>query len=225
MDLSQWIELNPTINIVRSTKKFYGSYPYKLTYRVVGAYLLPICKDLDYIFKRLYNSVRTKPTKQDHATIEVFFDLYVDKSNGIKWRTEGSTVSLFFEDEQTAYGIASGALLSSVSALRSITRIQNDSDRAVIESGKIIMTKPTEYRYKVIIREGYRQMQSRQALGKYLQTIRSEIKISDKMLHGMISNYKYFHSCYFYVNDPKIVSMIALVAPSLVKHVQEVVIT
>jgi hypothetical protein len=132
---------------------------------------------------------------------------------------------LFFETEQAAYDLAANQLLPCVDVLKSVTRIQNEHDRALIESDKIIMVNPTEYRYKVFIREGFRQTQSRQNLARYLETIRSEVKISDKMLQGMLSNYKYFHNCYFYVNDPKIVSMIALVAPSLVKRVQEVVIT
>ena len=83
----------------------------------------------------------------------------------------------------------------------------NDQDLADLEAGHVIMSEKTDFPYKVTIRQGYRNTQDRQALGNYLKSIRSEIKISDFLLQGMIHQNKYLHSCYFYVNDKKIVSI------------------
>lgn len=223
MDSSQWIDLNPNIKIIPSNRKFYNQYPYKITFYVIKAYALRMANDADHL-EQISKLSRHKPSWLDSAILNDFFRMYQSRQQDFRFRCEGDSISIFSENEYNLYDLVISDLSGHTSRLESITRIMNDKDREVIESDKIIMRTPTEFRYKVMLRSGFKNINDRRNLAKYLLSIQSEIKISDLLLHGMLSQYKYLTSCYFYVNDPKIVSMIALVAPNIVKRVQEVVV-
>jgi len=222
MSSLHWSNLNPTIRHVPTTKKFYNRYTNKIAYRVLGVYIIPLAKNAEdistYVFRR--NSVNGL----DIPTLIKFSESYLQRGDKFKWRCEGNSLSIFAEKEEDLYELASATLKDYATKLQSITTIASEEDRSIIESGRIIMRQPTDFRYKISIREGFKYSEDRYNLAQYLKSIRSEIKISDFLLTTMLSKYKYLHSCYFYVNDPKIVDMIALVAPKLVKQIQEVVI-
>ena len=218
MVLLPWNKLNTFLDILPTKKKFYNRYLYKLTYHVVGAYLISMCKD------NTFKSIRGAHNPLDLEKLKVFSCVLKNKEYDLRYRSEGSSLSIFGTSEQELYDLATGRLGAFKSSLRSVTRVQSEEDLAVLEAGCIIMATPTEFRYRVAVKEGWRKRQERQNLGNYLNSIRSEIKISDFLLQGMMTQHKYLTSCYFYVNDPKIVSMIALVAPGVIKRVQEVVI-
>lgn len=217
-----WDNLNPHIKKIPATKKFYNRFTNKLTYYVLGIYILPICKTPDSIDLHVFK--RSSAKGLDIVALKKFSELYLVREDKYKYRCEGDSVSIFADKEEDLYDLASGPLLDFTTNLRSITSIQNEQDREIIQSGSIIMRKNIGFQFKVTIRDGFKYAQDRLHLAQYLSSIRSEIKISDFLLRTMLGKYKYIHSCYFYVNDPKIVDMIALVAPTLVKRIQKVVV-
>lgn len=223
MDSSQWTNINSTVQIIPTTRQFYGQFYYKLVYNLVGAALLRSVSSLDQLTRRAFSSRQIQNDQMLFDKLVTFFNA-VNQSQGLRWRCEGNSLSVFAETEQALMDLATTTLKDYGSSLVSVTRIANQQDRETLESGNIIMRKPTDYRYKVSIRDGYRNTRDRKLLANYLTTIRSEIRISDHLLAGMTLGNKYLHSCYFYVNDPRIVDMIALVAPTIIKKVQEVVI-
>lgn len=219
MDLLPWRSLNKFVGIHHTKSKFYNRYLYKVRYNLIGAHLISAYKDKEF---PLYMS--QKFSAKEIEKLSIFIAIFRDKTLDLRWRSEGSSLSIFGRSEQELYDLANDRLRNYRSSLVSVTRVANEEDLVELEAGKILMSKPTQYRYRVTVREGWRSVADRQNLGKYITSIRSEVKISDFLLQGMINQYKYLHSCYFYVNDPKIVSMIALVAPNVVKRVQEVVV-
>lgn len=224
MALLLWTKINPHVKIIPTTRVFYGRYYYKLTFHLIGAGILPYAKDEQAVINRSksYRHFIDNPGLLEK--LKTFFIAYNDRSRDLRWRTEGTVASVFATTEKDLWDLVDQHLGDYKHSLEAVTRIQSQEDRDILESGRIIMRQETDYKFKVTVREGYRNTQERKLLGEYLQSIRSEVKISDHLLHGMISSYKYLHSCYFYVNDPRIVDMIALVAPKIIKKVQEVVI-
>lgn len=217
-----WTNLNPNIKLFPTTKKFYNRYTNKVTYHISGIYIIPLAKktdDIDYYIVR-----RSSSKGFDIPTLKKFLELYLTRTDKIKFRCEGNSLSLFADNESELYDLANGPLYEYRTKLKSITSIQNETDRQIVESGSIIMRKSTNFKYKVTIRNSNKHSQDRVNLANYINNVRSEIKISDFLLRTMLGKYKYLHSCYFYVNDPKIIDMIALISPNLVKRIQEVVI-
>lgn len=218
MDLLPWHSLNKFLTIYPTKNKFYNRYLYKLNYNLLGAHLISVYKNKQFPIRF------SKLSDRDQEKLEIFNLVLRNKSMDLRWRTEGNSLSIFGTSEQELYDLAQGRLGAYKSSLNSVTRVASEKDFANLEAGCIIMATPTKYKYRVTIREGWRMTQDRYNLATYLKSIQSEVKISQFLLQGMINQHKYLHSCYFYVNDPKIVSMIALVAPNIVKRVQEVVV-
>lgn len=217
MDLLPWRKLNKFLEIHPTRNRFYNKYLYKLSYDLIGAHLISLYRNSPVPFQH------TKLRDHDMEKLRIFMAVLGNKDYDLRYRSEGSSISIFGTSELELYNLASDRLKQYRSSLTSVTRVASEQDLAKLEAGCIIMTTPTPYRYRVTVREGWRNRTDRQNLGNYLKSIRSEIKISDFLLQGMINQHKYLHSCYFYVNDLKIVSMISLVAPNVVKRVQEVV--
>lgn len=223
MDSLQWISINPKIKIIPTTKKFYRKYLYKLTYNLSGAYYLSNCKTIAQMLNRVQNRKFSLSTKQLEQLL-VFYNLYNDKSNNLRWRCEGGSVSIFGETEQQIFNCASVLLKTYINNLISVTKVASNEDKDILESGRIIVKQKTDFKYKITIREGFKLKQDRLYLANYISSIREEVKITDFLLEAMLSQDKYLHGCYFYVNDLKIVDMIALIAPKIVRQVQEVVV-
>lgn len=220
MDLLPWNKINKFVDILPTKRKFYDKYLYKLVYDLRGAHIFSL-----YSKNFFSNNFHTnRLSESEREKIDVFVTVFRNKDLDLRWRSEGNSLSIFGQSEHELYELASNKLLAYKSSLRSVTRVMNEQDLADLEAGHVIMSEKTAFPYKVTIRQGLRNTHDRHILGNYLKSIRSEVKISDFLLQGMIHQNKYLHSCYFYVNDPKIVSMIALVAPNIIKRVQTVVV-
>lgn len=222
MDSLLWTQFKNDIQIIPTTRKFYKKYLYKLAYSSIdGCHLIPIANNFTSLSKISTLQSRTQ-TQVD--TLRVIYHHYMNKDNKLRWRFEGKSFSIFSCEENILYNLAKNDLHDFKDKVVSITRPECLEDIDLLDSGKIIMRTATDYKFKVTIRNGFRQHKDKIMLGRYLEGIRSEIKISDFLLKGLISGYKYFGTSYFYVNDQKIVDMILLVSPSVVQKVEEVVI-
>jgi len=217
MDLLPWGNVNDLIKILRTTKKFYGQYAYKLVYQPVRhCFLFSSSKSVEDLISRCR---RHQP--EGTETID-FFLAYQDTRSDFKWRCEGSQVSIFAKTEEALYDLAVSRLKKHSNRLVSVTRIRDQKDYEILESGRIIMMTPSDYKYKVILRSGFKNNSDFKNLGNYLKSIRSEIKITDNLLSMLLHKNKYYHSHYFYVNDEKIISVLSMIAPTAIKRVQEV---
>lgn len=223
MDLLPWNNLQPAIKQIPSTKKFYGKYLYKITYYPIhGCHCIPVSStpaSLQSAVSRLKKNYLSNLEK-----LNILYNAYRDRGSQFRFRFEGSTVSIFSDSEHELYELANCKLIDIKDSLKSVTRVANDRDLEILESGKIIMRTDLGFKFKVTLKQGFWNNSEKQHLVNYLTNLGNEIKISTFLLRSMQTNYKYLTSVYFYVNDPRIVDIIALVAPNMVKRIQEIVV-
>lgn len=219
MDISQWYNVNEHINIVATKKKFYNRYLHKLVYQVYGATSIPYNKDVqDFFFKlsRFHDDVA-------HASIYEFYNVFHEKDQNLKFRIEGSTLAIFCEDINYLYSLASTRFKNAKP--HTLSTILDQKQEILLEQGLIIVKTPTDHIWRVNLRSGLcKNLHERHGLAEYLVNLGQEVKITKKMLYDLKSTAKYFGGGYFHVKDPRLVDMIRLIVPNLVKSVNQLVV-
>lgn len=233
MDISKWTELNPAINVVRTNSKFYNRYPYKISYYIFGAFVLSYAKNTTEIHRvisrKLYtsqtvNSAEFLISVNDHVrildTIRVNLETYPVT---FRKRTENNALSLFYDDLDQLYDFAAGPMQAHKSDLVLLSTV-NQNELELLNQGLIILRKPIPYNYRVNLRSGYyRDPTNIIALANYIRQIPDEIKIGQQLLHGMIQGNKYLNGGYFYIRDKRILDIITLIHPTLIRSYQRIV--
>jgi len=230
MDSLRWFKLNQNVKIVETTKKFYNRYLYKITYNIPGVFLIPYTKDQEHLMLKICDHergrassfiYRYKITAEDVPKLMVIQEMYLNRKD-IRVRTEGSSISIFSDNIDSLYDLAFSQLAQCVTNLRLVSLPFTDATTDLLEQDYIIVRTPTEYLYKVMLKNHYGGNRAdKLALANYLSSIGDEVKVSDKILSYLRAPYKYFYGGYFYVRDPNLVDMIRLVAPTLIRNVQQ----
>lgn len=228
MDLSRWYNINKYIKVCATQRKFYGQFNYKLVYAVPGAFVIPCTKDNSNLHSRISHIVHSKHSRYSTLNVpmlETFFELYQNRGTQIRIRVEGSTLSIFGRDLDHLYDLASGELAAYTNNLISVTAPVDAKQQELLDQGKIILKTSRQHHYRVTLRSGaYRNFQERQALVKYLINLDDQVEITKNLLDQLNGGNKYLYGGYFYVSDTRIVDMIALIIPNLIRSVNQVVV-
>lgn len=225
MDILRWYKLNPKVVIKPTSNKFYNLYNYKLVYKVDGARAIPGSKTLDQLNLRMsYLGGISRHNKGvvDRELIGILFDIYRDAQ--IRFRVEGNSVSMFCSDIDLLYHTASHRLAAYTNNLTQCSLVLSDAAQKALDGGQIIVNKPPEFRYKVLLRQGfYRNLSERQAAANYIEQLGSDIKISKLLLNNLKSSTKYLSAGYFYTNDRRLGDIIMMICPRLILSIRELV--
>ncbi|NBW57424.1 hypothetical protein EBR43_06500 [bacterium] len=224
MDLSQWLELKPDLLIVPTRCKFYRKFVHKLSYDLIeGAFAIPGSQSIEEIEKRLSYSRRTL-SFETKKHIHELFEIYRCRKN-YRMRFEGSSFSIFSNDLEELFAIASRKIPDLVEKISFLSTIVDSNQQQALEKDQIILKKPISYTHRVTVREGfYLNYNERNALAQYILNLGNQVRISKKYILEIKQGHKYLQSGYFYVQDPRIVDMIRLIIPSIVRSIQEVVV-
>jgi hypothetical protein len=238
MDSSDWSNLNQSVVISYTKKKFYNTFLFKMSYRVPGARLITYAKNLTELGARIevYNDRVDNPStynrfyqfrphykKSDLTQLTVFYNLYNIKSNDYKFRIESETIMMYSTSQENLYNLATGTLNDYRSGLTEVSLVESDAALTLLDQGYTLIKKPTTYPYKVRLREGFQAHYERHGLATYLKNLGIEVKVTEYILRQLSSNNKYFHGGYVYVNDPKLIDMLRLVSPAVVGTVDQLV--
>lgn len=228
MDLSPWYKLNPLIRVYPTQKKFYNKFDYKIVYKVPGAFVIPCTKDDQQLRNRIAQVMTSKYTRHPIVSvplIEDFYKLYINRGTDTRIRIEGSSLSLFGTSLEQLYELTATQLKQHVNALVSVTAPVDQRQQELLDQGKILLKKPIKHQYRVTLRTGpYRNFNDRRALVQYLINLDDQVGITTKLLNQLEGNNKYLYGGYFYVSDLRLVDMISLIIPNLVRSVNQVVV-
>ena len=231
MDLSLWTNLNNKIIIENSNRLYYKQYLYKLSYKVYNVAILAIRDVINEEKLEFYLTIKYKRLGQLYQKNHIFetlndFRLASEeiKSCGRR-RIESSTICFFSNDIDLLYRLASQNLLEHKEKICSLTVANNEIEKKFIEDGYLIMRENLGFKYRVNIRSGFQKSaESLPNLGRYLEQIPGEVRITKKLLSGLKSGTKYFHGGYFYINDERIIDIIRLMDPTLIRSLQKIVV-
>lgn len=226
MDLSPWYKFKPDIKVVPTNRKFYNKFVHKLNYDYIyGAFSIPASQDWKIARNRLKQNRRYNFTDSYIEKLAEVFVVYKNRGNDYRMRFEGSTVSIFADNLDILLDIASQQILSYKDNISFLSTIVDSTQQQALDQNKIILKRFTQCTHRVTLRDGYyADYTERHALAQYLKNLDDQIKISKKYLREIEQGYKYLRSGYFYVQDPRVVDMIRLIMPNIVRTIQEVVV-
>ena len=232
MDLSRWYNINPTIKIVETTKKFYSKYLYKIVYELPGVSLLPYTRNEEHFLYKIstYESRRWsnyRPSTAGHllstetaVKLLLLYKVYSESSD-LRFRTEGHNISIFSNDLESLYEIATVNLSGCSGNITTVSMPLSQHSHDVLEQDYIIVRTPTDYLYRVNLKNGWSNKTDIVNLANYLEGVKDEVKVPRCFLADLKKHNKYLTGRYFYVRDPKLIDMLVLIAPLLILSIQQ----
>jgi hypothetical protein len=236
MDILSWTKLNPNIRVCSVNKRFYNQYYYKLEVSVTGSGFLrkpELTIESQADARKLHNQVRKvnfggswrhncirDPNAQDIEILNKISHAR-GKHPDLKLRVEEPSLQIYSVDEDSLYKFAAEITHSNNQHLVSIGKPLTPEHLALLEKGFTISSKLTDYPIKVHIREGRYGLQTKQQILNYLQNVPEEVHLPDHFVSSFSKEFESVWNCYFYAKDRSILTMVALICPSLVRAVEE----
>ena len=228
--------MNPNIRIRNVNKRFYDQYYYRLEVHVTGSAFLrypeQTIEDLAAIRKN-YNELRKvnfggswrynrtpDPSEQD---IELLKKVRVaqQKHTSLKIRVEEPTFQVYSDNKEDLYKFAVDIAYGNNQHITALSQPVSEQHLTLLEQGYTISSRPADFPIKVHVREGRYNLQTKRHILNYLQNIPEEVKLPKSFVDSFSKEYESIWNCYFYIKDRSILTMIALISPSLVRATEE----
>jgi hypothetical protein len=101
----------------------------------------------------------------------------------------------------------------------------NEAEAGILLSGAIIKRNPSEYQYKVVLRDGRYRVEAKQQVLTYLENLGDQIKITPKCQEMLSRPYPSCWGVFFYTNDLGVATMLRLIDPDIVGNIHEIVVS
>ena len=222
-DLSRWFKLNNKLMVTKTTSKFFGCYCHKTVWKLPKAYILSLYSDQ----KQIINKANVgADNDQLLAQLLMFNQTIKNTRYDLRHRTEGETLSIFSDNIDQLYEISTYTLGKYASSLKLLSTVYDDQHQQALNNNMIIMRKPNGYKYRVYLRNSIRvDPKEIHALGQYLKALGDQVKITKNLLGNLTAETKYLYGVgYFYINDLRILDLIRLIIPNIIRSVQEIAI-
>lgn len=236
-----WNKINPDIKCTDTTKKFFNKYLYKIdvyapacrivieknTNKSCQERLLTRIEDANERFNRLQpwarnNGLNLPGLRQviddgSAEQLEYYKTVLDTHKDTVKFRVEEPTLSVYCNDEQLLYDIASNDPCGRV---RKIFRPGNIKAQTLLEEGLIILKKPTPYSYMIYLREGFVKDTALMIRAfEYLESLGDDVKLTASCTKNLTKRYLYVSSSYFYTKNLDCLTFLNLMAPDLVSRI------
>ena len=144
----------------------------------------------------------------------------------IRVRVEEPMLQFYAEDEQTIKDIAREFAypIDYKCHVEEVNGPVDESEAAILLSGAIIKRNPSEYQYKVVLRDGRYRTETKQQVLTYLKNLGDQIKITPKCQEMLSMPYPSCWGVFFYTNDPGVVTMLRLIDPDIVGNIHEIIV-
>jgi hypothetical protein len=235
MDISFWNKLNPEVEFFNTAKQYFNQYLWKLIIHADGGRLILSNLSLEdalahrknmaiaYNYGGSWRPYRADQQldKIDMSLLESIQNVKETLGNKIRTRIEEPHVQFYAKSEDTLKEISN--LLEPKSCIISVSGPENSKAEELLKSGAIIRNTKIEYKYKVIVRDGRYNPSVKSQLLQYLDNLGDEVKLSKTCRQMLSKTYPSVWAVFFYVNDPKLVTFINLIDPTLISNIHPVV--
>jgi len=228
--------LNPKIRIQNVNKRFYGQYYYKLEVQITGSGFLRNpeqtieaqaesrlkineLRKVNFGGSWRYNRTNT-PTVQDLELLNKV-RLAQQKYPDLRIRVEEPMFQMYSETEKDLYKFAVDISYNDNQHLMCINQPMTAEHMNLLKQGYTISSKPADFPIKVHVREGRYSLETKSHILTYLQNMPDEVKLTKNFVESFSREYESVWNCYFYIKDRSILTMIALISPSLVRTTEE----
>jgi hypothetical protein len=239
MDTSFWIRCNPKVTVEHTTKKYFGKFLYKVVLYCPAGRLIdskgPMYKELEHrksIYKHINQSGwwgARQNRDLDHADMPLLETMRGIRKNsvsaGIKLRVEEPRIQIYAATEDELVNLVIDHLQPFVKHIESIAGPANEEAAEVLNSGAIIRKTDNGYTHKVILRDGRYSLDVKDAVLKYLDNLQIEmVGVPGSCRTMFTKSTSYIWNCYFYTNDPSVITFLNLIQPGLVSNIHELVV-
>lgn len=225
---------SPSLIVSETKKKFFGQYLYKIVVympatRTVLSKFKTSAKDiieeriehLKYINRHWGRSDRTykayELAQASAEQIEYYRNVRETHKDKIKFRVEEPFLTIYSDDEQLLYDIASN---EPTQRLREVHKPANEKAQAVLNNGEVIIKKSTDYEYKVVFREGViHDSEMLLQVYNYLDSLGDEVSMTKSCVKNLTLRHRWFTNTYFYAKDPSVLTFLNLIAPGFVSGI------
>ena len=234
MDLLYWKRRFSQTEVLPVTKKFYRSFLYKMTVYAPGCRSIhhkDIKEHLD--FRRhgslvsynyagsWYNDKMRLMLEQADVDHLKTLQQILYQHNDVKLRVEEPYVDIYTHSEQKLREVSD--MLSNPGWVKSVSGPINKQAETLLVDNKILRKRKPKWRYKINLKDKKFSSSTRTSIRQYLIGLGDEIKIPGSTLHQLTKPHEWIWGCYFYTNDPGIVTMVQLIDPDIVREVCEMV--
>ena len=237
-----WLLLNADIKFEHTSKQFYGKYCFKLVVFAPGGRSI-------YNNKRTIEQsihIRQQVAKNynpggswgvsrwsqegfgryvnlaDVNLLAFFKQKKSQLKDTIKFRVDEPFITLYASTEQELLDFARELPGENSDKIELISAPTSDQAKALLESGAIITNNPREYAFKVTLRDGRYTTETKTTLLNYLLSLGTDVELP-KASKTHLSRLNWMYNVYFYCNDDRIVTMLNLMAPNIVRAVNSLV--
>jgi hypothetical protein len=172
-------------------------------------------------FHSSWISRSTIERKSQYAEVDIdqlkyWQQAFVDHKDQIKHRIEEPWIQVYGNDEQLMFDL----IKHNKNCLMEFYRPKNDDSRQILQSNQIIVKKPTDYLYKIYLKEGYDlSTDLRNSLAQYFDSLGDDVKLTKSVYHNLFIRKLWFTGGYFYSKDDKIATFLSLMAPGFISGI------
>ena len=158
------------------------------------------------------------------AQLETVQSIRHDYKDSIRIRIEEPWVQFYSRNEDDLKVITSRFDPISISRILSVSVPKNNEHASLLSSGDIILKKENGFEYKVMIRDGMYQPDTKAQLLNYLDSLGDEVQISAGARRQLASQLSYTWGVFFYIKDPKLATFMSLIHPQLIRKIHKLVV-
>jgi len=237
MDISYWIQFNPKIEISHTTKKYFNRYLYKLVVYVPGGRAIDskdIVGTIEHrkVWDRDLNHFgwwgrRTRDLEAaDIDFLEHIKQLKQDRTINTRVRVEEPWIQIYTESEDDLVEIVDQSPVLFKKYTHGLSGPEDSATAEILNSGAIIKKTDNGYRYKIILKDGFYPIETKQQLCNYFDSAgKDTVKMTGGLRRALQSTTSgYMWSLYFYSNDLTMITFLNLISPGLVTNIHELVV-
>lgn len=139
----------------------------------------------------------------------------------VKVRVEEPYVDIYTESEQQLKDYAEQ--FENPGWVKSVHGPENKQSATLLTDNKILRKRKPKFKYKVTFKDKKFSTATKTAVWNYVNGLGNEVKLPKSMERQLTKKHEWIWGCYFYTDDPGIVSMIQLIDPDIIREVSELV--
>ena len=233
MDTSFWTALNPNIQVLDTKKLLHGQYMHRLSMLSFGSRLLRDPSRLDneithynqraYSYGGSWRQTR-QLTDEDVQLLKLIKNIvYADDLShlgNLKVRIEDPHIQFYSTDAAVLKDLALKLRHTDNSHFVSFMCPESEQSADLLKQGFVLKKKKIDWPYRIIIRDGRYNTESKTNLKNYLLQLGDEVK-APRNLWEQLEKGGWIWGGYIYVKDKQMATMFSMIDANMIGRLEE----